>query len=290
MRPGFVAWRRTTEFGVLTALTLGIVNITQRVSEIGLGRLVGLAALGLYNRANSMNMLIWSNVHSVIARVLLVDFAKLHREQISFRERYIQTVTIVTAILWPAFAGLAVTSRSFIAVVYGERWVPAAPALVFLSIASMIQVSITMTSEIFSIKNQLRTQTRIESTRSIIGMVMFLGGCLVSLEAAAASRVLEIAIAWALYRPHLNRLTDTTLADFTGVYLQNLLLTAIAVAPSGLLIATSPAGRLTVAELLLSVLLGLAAWSAALIIMRHPLGLEVRSLWARRRTLRLARR
>jgi O-antigen/teichoic acid export membrane protein len=290
LRPGLTAWRRTTEFGVLTAAILGTVNITQRLSEIGLGRLAGLAALGLYNRANSMNMLIWSNVHSVIARVLLVDFANLHRERTSFRERYVQTVTIVTAVLWPAFAGLAVTSKSFIAIVYGERWVTAAPALVFLSIASMIQVSITMTSEIFSIKNELRTQTKIEATRSIVGMVLFLGGCLISLEAAAASRILEVALAWLLYRPHLNRLTDTTLRDFTGVYLQNLMLTGLAVAPSALLIITSAGGRLTVIELLLSMLLGAAAWSAALLIMRHPLGVEVRALWARRQTPPLASR
>jgi O-antigen/teichoic acid export membrane protein len=285
LRPGLAAWWRITEFGALSAAVAGMLNVTQRVSEIGLGHFLGLASVGLYNRANSMNMLIWSNVHSVIARVLLVDFANLHREQLSFRERYIQTITIVTAVLWPAFAGLAVTSKPFIAIVYGERWTPAAQALVFLSIASMIQVSITMTAEIFSIKDQMRTQTRIEAIRSVVGLLMFLAACLISLEAAAATRVLEVALAFILYRPHLNKMTDTSFADFKPIYLKNIILTIIAVAPSGIVIFARPGGELSIVELALTILIGVVAWAIALVLIRHPLSVEVRRLWTARRGL-----
>jgi hypothetical protein len=35
-----------------------------RISDIMLGRLLGLGALGIYNRASGLNRLIWNNIHS----------------------------------------------------------------------------------------------------------------------------------------------------------------------------------------------------------------------------------
>ncbi|CAA9531491.1 MAG: hypothetical protein AVDCRST_MAG91-2995 [uncultured Sphingomonadaceae bacterium] len=273
---GFMAWRRVADFGLQMLAVSGIASASHRLSEIMLGRLLGLASLGLYNRASGLNGLIWNNIHMVVGRVVLVDFAGLHRQGISLRERYKRTVAIVTAVLWPAFAGLAIVAEPFIVIVYGERWVPAVVPFVYLAIASMILVAITMTWELFTATGRLRTQTRIEFIRALVSFALFVGGCLISLEAAAAARVLDAIFSVLLYRPHLNRMTNTTAADFWPIYARSAVLTALAVAPAAVLMTWGEANGSP--TLLAGVIgLGIVLWSAGLFALKHPLADELKA-------------
>src|SRR5207237_4700818 len=123
-----------------------------RISELCLGRLLGLDQLGLYNRATGINVMLWSNVNYLVGRVLLVEFANLIRRGVPLRSRYLEAVSMMTALLWPALAGLAVLSKPIINLVYGSKWLPASGALVLVSIASMFTVPLTMSWEIFTSK------------------------------------------------------------------------------------------------------------------------------------------
>lgn len=288
LRMGLKAWRRVGDFGMQMLAITGISALGMRLSDILLGRILGLSALGLYSRASGLNGLIWANVHLLIGRVMLVDFVDVHRLGRSLRDRYIQTVDIVTVLLWPIFAGFATVARPFIFNVYGPKWVSAASPLVFLAIASMTQVAITMTWELFAATGKLRTQTRIEFVRSLVALIAFAVGCAISLQAAAAARVVDAVFALILYRPHLNRMTGTAFVDFVPIYGRNLILTIIAIAPAAMLMAASGwAADISLGLLGAAIALGIALWMGALLFVRHPLLAEVRR-WLDRRARRAA--
>lgn len=278
-RVGLTSWRRVTDFAFQMLAVSGINNASQRLSEIMLARLLGLGSLGIYNRASGLSSLIWTNFHMAVSRVVLVDYADLNRRGVSLRERYLQTVAIVTAVLWPAFAGLAVLAEPFIVIVYGERWAAAVTPFVFLAIASMILVSITMTWELFTSTNQLRAQTRIEFKRMILSITLFVGACAISLEAAAATRIVDALIALVMYRPHLNRMTGTRTADFWGIYARSALLTVFAVTPAAALmlldVAGGPAGQAPLPFIFGAVALGILFWGWGLFALGHPLAAEL---------------
>ncbi len=278
-RVGFKAWRRVGDFGLQMLAVSGISAVSTRLSDVAVGRLLGLSELGIYNRASGLNGLIWNNVHLVIGRVVFVDYADLYRRGISLRPRYIRTVEVVTATLWPAFAGMAVLAKPFIAVVYGAIWVPAALPLSLLAVASMIQVSITMTWELFAATGELRTQTRIEFIRAILALLTFVGGCLISLEAAAAARIVDAIFALFLYRPYLNRMTDTRLSDFYAIYSRSLLLTLLAILPAGVLsLMSTNVAALPSVQLGGAVVIGMLFWGSGLVLMRHPIVAEMNNL------------
>ena len=272
-RIGFTAWRRITDFSFQMLAISGINSASQRLSEIMLGRLLGLSALGFFNRASGINGLLWNNVHLVVGRVVLVDFAEQYRQGISLRARYMQTVAIVTATLWPAFAGLAVLGRPFVVLVYGEKWLPAVTPFVLLAIASMLQVAITMTFELFTANDQLRAQTRIEFIRAILAFAAFFIGCLISLEAAAAARIVDSVVALIIYRPHLNRMTDTRTADFLPIYAQSVGLTILAIGPAAALMASG--GSESIPLLAAAILSGVALWFGGLFLLKHPIATEI---------------
>jgi O-antigen/teichoic acid export membrane protein len=285
---GFAGWRRVLHHGLQMMAVSGVTAAARRLSELLLGRLLGLAALGWYTRASSLNELLWNNLHLAAGRVVFVDFAQLHREGRSLRERYLRVTDIATGLLWPAFAGLAVLAGPLIRVVYGEPWVPAALPLALLAIASMVLVSITMTWELFVATGRLAAQTRIEFIRAGGGLLMFGLACTVSLEAAAAARVAEAVFAVVLYRPHLNRMTGTRARDFGRLYARNVLATLAAVGPCAAVMAWHGGSPSTPwAPLAAAIGAGLLAWGLCLVLQGHVLVDEARRAWRvllRRRT------
>lgn len=284
LRVSLAEWRRITRFGLQMMAISGVNAISSRTAELLMGRLLGLSALGLYSRASSLNGLLWDNIHTVIGRVVFVDLAALRRNGTSLRVSYLRTVEMVTALLWPAFAGFAVLAGPLILTVYGPKWTGAAVPLSMLSVAAIVLVSITMTWEIFVVCQETGRQARFEFLRTGIGLVLFIGGCLVSLNAAAAVRIGEAVFAVTLYRPHLERMTQTTGRDFVPIYLRSALLTVVAILPALVLMATSAwSDRTPLVHVIMAVAAGVAAWLLALRMLDHPLHAEMVRLVSSRR-------
>jgi O-antigen/teichoic acid export membrane protein len=275
-RIGLSEWRRVFSFGLNMMAISGVNAIAARVSEALLGRLIGLSALGLYSRASNLNNLVWDNIHMVIGRVVFVDLAAQKRSGASLRTTYLTLVEVLTALLWPAFAGLAIVSGPFIRLVYGERWVAAAHPLAMLSIAAILLVAISMTWELFVVSGETAKQARLEIVRMGAGLIMFAAGCLFNLTAAAAGRIGEAAFSIWLYRPHLDRMTETHTADFVGIYTRSAALTLLTVAPAAIVMGLHGGSERTPLTLLgPAIALGALLWTAALYRMRHPLAVEV---------------
>lgn len=275
---GLSEWRHVFGFGIQMFSYSGIVNLSQRFCEIMLGRISGLSDLGLYNRASGINNMIWGNVHYLASRVMLVDFANHHRSGTPIGDRYIQTVAVITATLWPAFAGLAILSHPFIVIVYGAKWAAAAVPLVYLTISSMILVAMTMSWELFAVTGNVSTQTRLEAVRTIVSVSLFVGACFISIEAVAFTRIIDAALVFMLYRPHLNRMTGTTFRNTAKTYSQSALLTLAAVLPAAVLMLSVRGTQPSLSLLFCAIVSGVLLWGVGLFIVHHPLTNELRAM------------
>ena len=275
-RLGVAAWRNILMFGLQQLAIQGVNAISARLSDILMGRLLGLEALGLWGRAGSLNNLLWGNIYLVIGRVMMVDLAEHHRAGRSLRDVYLRTNAMLTAILWPAFAGLAILAGPFISLIYGKAWVPAALPLVGISAAAIVQVSLTMTWEIFVARGETSRQARIEFIRTGFGLVLFGAGCMVGLFAASLARMGEALFAVILYRPHVERMTDTKRSDYVEIYSRSAVITAAACGPAFVLMLAygwSPATPVPLVAL--AVVLGIGLWLVALKLTGHPLHEEI---------------
>jgi O-antigen/teichoic acid export membrane protein len=277
LRLGLSEWRRVINFGMQILAISGIVNVSQRFCEIMLGRIAGLGALGLYSRASGVNNMLWANIHYLLSRVMLVDFAQHHRSGTPLRGRYVQTTAAMTALLWPAFAGLGVLAFPFISLVYGPNWIGAAVPLIFLIVASVITVSMTLSWELFAATGNVATQTRLEAVRTSLSVPLFVGACFISIEAAAFTRIVDAVVAFILYRPHLNRMSGTTTREMMSEYSRSAILTIVAISPAAALMFLSK-GEPSWAVLIASVAFGFGVWVAAIFHLKHPLRYEIINL------------
>lgn len=272
-------WRRITRFGVQMLTITGIGNISLRLSDILLGRLIGLGALGLYSRASGLHSMLWDNLHQIVARIVFVDFAEQRRRGMSLRATYLRVTALVTALLWPAFAGLGILAGPVIHAVYGPNWVEAALPLSLLAISGIVLVSNTMASETYIVCNETPRQLRYEAKRAGTGLVLFALGCLGGLGWAAASRIGEAAFGVAYSRRDILRMTNTTVADFRPVFGQSALLTVAACSPAAVVMAVNGwSAQTSLLAIAGAVALGIAAWGLGLWLLRHPLFDEARIL------------
>jgi O-antigen/teichoic acid export membrane protein len=276
LRIGFTEWREVMTYALQMVGISGVTIFAARMSELVLGRLLGLDALGLFSRASGLSNTLWDSVHLMITRIIFVDFSNQVREGKTLRTSYLAIIRMMTALLWPAFGGLGVLAGPVVLVVYGETWLAAATPLSLLCVAAMVLVSITMTWEVFNVSQQTARQAKIEFIRAGAGLALFVGGCLVSMNVAAFSRIGEALFSAAIYRPDLERMTGTSWPDLVPIYLESAGLTLLAVGPAAIVMGLygwSPATPLGM--IAAGILAGLAAWFCGMGVRRHPLFREI---------------
>lgn len=278
LRFGLRQWRRVARFGVQILMIGALGNVASRLSDLLIGRVIGLSALGLYSRASGLNGLLLDNIHSVVARIVFVDFSERVRRGLPLRESYLKIVAMVTGLLWPAFAGLAILAGPVIRTIYGPVWISAAPLLSLLSIAALIGTSLTMTGEIFVVSGETDRFFHNELKRAGIGLSLFALGCMAGQIWAAASRIADSVVAVFIYKSETRRMTETRAADYAPIYRQSAALTAAATAPTMVLMIVNHWSYDTpLGQVFAAVGLGMAAWVLGLWLLHHPLWAEAES-------------
>lgn len=218
----------------------------------------------------------------IVSRALFVDLAEQHRRGMSLRETYLRVTSLSTAVLWPAFAGLAVLSGPVILALYGPRWVEAQVTLSLLALSSMTSAAMIAAGAVLVVTGQTGAQARFEAVRSLAGLLMFLGGCMIGLEWAAAARIVEGLLAYTIYSRLVHRMSGTRGSDFKPIFLGSAGLTGAAVGPAFVIMAWhgwSP--QAPVYALGMAVLAGVMLWTGLLYWMRHPL-LSEAMWWVKR--------
>lgn len=112
------------------------------VDYLVLGSIVESAALGLYLLA--FNISSWpSNLLTVAVRsVSIPAFSQQAKKPDRLNARFVEIMRLLLTVTFPIAVVLGILGSRLIAIVYGERWVPAAIALPFLASLSVVRVGL----------------------------------------------------------------------------------------------------------------------------------------------------
>jgi O-antigen/teichoic acid export membrane protein len=284
-RPSLRGWRDMVGFGLQTLAIGGVSVLSVRLSDIVLGRLLGLSALGFYSRASALSNMLFQNLYGSAARVLLAKLADDARDGRALRGSYLHALDCILALMWPVLAGLAVLAGPAIAILFGAKWLAAAPALAILMGVQILGLSFAMHHELFVLRHRVGEQVRWEVVRSLLGLAAFAYGCRYGLAGAAAGRLVEAAIGMLAFLPRLPGLAGVHGGELARLYLRNALVSAAAIGPGVLLMSATDwnpgVGPLRVAG---AVAGGGLLWLATLAMLRHPLYRELQRALASRRS------
>lgn len=86
------------------------------------GRLMGAASLGLYNRAYTLMNIPYTYAANVMSAVLFPAFAEVQGEPRRLGQAYLLTTQLTALIAAPAMCTLAIVAPNLVPALYGSRW------------------------------------------------------------------------------------------------------------------------------------------------------------------------
>lgn len=280
VRPMLSRRREVWTYGANILATMALANIFSRLPDLILGRLAGMASVGLYGRATGIIEAFNTGVMYGVQRVILKALVDSRDATGRIDDVYLRAVRGATGLFWPMYAGLAVLAAPVIVGLYGPQWAAAAPVLSLLCVAAIIQTALVARQEVLIAAGRVAELPRLEGTRGAVGLTLFVAGATQGLVPAAASRVAEAATQHLLFVRRIRSAADTRFGAIYRSYVPSAAVTAAAVLPSLLLMVRHgwspevPAGEIAAA-----VLAGIALWFGALFAVGHELRGEVARLW-----------
>ncbi|WP_338088529.1 lipopolysaccharide biosynthesis protein [Niveibacterium umoris] len=279
-KPALVEWRRILKVcGYLSGSSL-VNYISYSASDLILGRMMTMSAVGYFNRAFGTAGVFSSVIARAMQQVGLPFFAKLHRENEDLRPAFVHATTLVGGLAIPFFAVLMVSAGNVIHLLFGPQWVRSIPLLQILCIASAVEALTYLTNQILSAKGQVQTQWRIDVLGLFVKFGLVIPAALYSLETVALAFVASSVI--------MNWVRFLALRQFIGIVARDLVTVLAKAAPITVCASTGPAlivfwwdsPRSEVINLMLIAMTAALGWFVAVAAGRHPIRAELVRAWA----------
>ena len=183
------------EFGS-KAMAANLVNWTiAGLDSLALSRFFGLVPAGLYNRAQTLAVAPAASFVQVIQSVLFPAYSRGAANPDSVRRAYHASLGIVTAVVAPAAAVIAVASKTFATGIFGHAWASAADFLTPLALVMPLSAIMGMSGPLLWARGKVGSELGVQAITLI---------CLTALLALAV-RSDAPAIAWAVLASSLIR-------------------------------------------------------------------------------------
>jgi O-antigen/teichoic acid export membrane protein len=237
-----------------------------------IGRRLGPTDLGYYTRAYGLITMPLSQFSRVIMSVLFPAFSRIQGDNARIVAGYSKVVTATAIVSFPFLAGLALVAPAFMAVVYGEKWLPTVLPLTIMCVAGMMKSVTTFVGAIADAKGQVQREVK----RQLIYLGILVAGAILG------SRYGTAGVAWAvvvasfamliMMQSFLGSLTGmrwrTYLAALWPAVASTLVMTAVVAAVQAGM--SRLVARTSVAMLTVSVVAGVLSYALALVAGRFP--------------------
>lgn len=275
--------RKVARFGgwVMTSTFCG--QLAERMPELVIGKVQGMAPVGFYSRANGLVQIFDQLVMSAAAPVVMPHFSNLNRAgggEVS--AHFLKATSYLTAIAWPFYALLALLAEPVIRILYGNQWSAAVPLAQALCVFGILKGFTPYPGMIMRSLGKVRDDALVQAAFLLILSLALAATYAHGLQAIVWGVVLAGAMRTLLMLERLKFLTGFSWGDYIMVLLKSGLLSLLSLAVP-LLLWTGVEVLHESAWLAVVVMSGvtLISWLLALYLIRHPLGVELADLLGR---------
>jgi len=187
--------------------------LSTNIDTLAVGRFLGDAALGMYNRAYNLAYLPAYQVMQGMTRVLQSSFSRTQKEAERLRRGYLSAVLVLAAVAIPLSWGIAAASTEIVAVFLGSRWSGAVLPVAIMAIAAPFSALTRLSEVIAEALGELNQKMIIRFVQLLaLGAFVAVGLRFGIRGPATAFAVVEIA-AFVAYARLTSRLTSVAFGD-----------------------------------------------------------------------------
>jgi PST family polysaccharide transporter len=165
-------------FGGMTAL-FQVVNTTARkLDDLLVGGLMGVAALGLYEKSYALMMIPAAYLAGAATRVLYPSLSKVRDDPAQFRMLYLGAVRKIAGLSFPAAAVCSAAAGPIVLLVLGPRFKAAVPIFAVLALTLGLQPLLSIGGPVFMALDRMRRYLAISIAASCVLILGFIMGAL----------------------------------------------------------------------------------------------------------------
>ncbi|TGE25089.1 lipopolysaccharide biosynthesis protein [Hymenobacter aquaticus] len=127
-------YRPLLSYGGRISFTSFLEFITSSLDTMVIGRVLGAALLGIYNRAYMLISLPLYLITTSVSKVIFPAFSQLQTNLPKLRAVYLASITLVAAVVLPLSAGMAVAAPELVRSLLGPGWDASVPVLRMMSL------------------------------------------------------------------------------------------------------------------------------------------------------------
>jgi O-antigen/teichoic acid export membrane protein len=132
------ATRELLSFGLALQTKHAIEYASFNMDNLVVGRMLGMSALGIYDKAFSTMGRMVDRLH--LGQAPFRIFAIIHEDAERFRRAYSRLILGATLLAYPSFAAAITVAEPLFIVLYGEKWLPAVLPFQLLCVGGMLKV------------------------------------------------------------------------------------------------------------------------------------------------------
>jgi O-antigen/teichoic acid export membrane protein len=176
--------------GSMTVTSL-LFTVLVRLQDLVVGRMIGVAAVGVYRTAWRTVDLISQAAILPFSQVSLTVLARLQDDLPAFCKAYLRIVRVSSALALPAIIGFAVLAPEAIVVVFGDRWAESAGIAQILGLMAVPFTLNYFAGPALAAVNRSGTLAWIAALQVVLTAVLTVIAARYGLEAIAAAYVLR---------------------------------------------------------------------------------------------------
>ncbi len=149
-----------------------IVFLVSIIDVAFIGRILGAEELGYYSIAMGIAILVTSQISDITGRIMFPLFSKLQDDAINLKKAYIKTLNYAALISIPASIGTIIIAQDFIFLLYGEKWLPAVPALQVLCIYGLSRSLLGINESLYLAAGKPKIRTILNLLQLILMLIL----------------------------------------------------------------------------------------------------------------------
>jgi O-antigen/teichoic acid export membrane protein len=274
--PSFSGLGQIMKFGGTLVSARILETTTNSAHEFFIAHQFGFTAVGLFSRAKGMVDMFTSTITTAVARVATPDMAAALRENRSLVHTFSRGTAIFTVVAWTFFGYVALTAGEIIRVLFGPQWDDAARIGSLLAVAMLPSALFALSGSVVAATGEVKRRMSIALRWCPVHLVVVVVGCQLGLYWVAGLWLVTNVVIAAAHAQQLHQLLGVPYRQLYGPSLASVPVVLVSVAAWWARGQGVPALPL----LVLVLAVGLAAWAAAVVLLRHPVQAEIHKLLA----------
>ncbi len=277
--PSLIGFAEVLRFGKHASGIYMYGQIGKSAPEAVIGRVLEMASVAYYSRANGVLEIFNRTVAKAVLPVCLPYFSQETRLGHETQVGYLKATSLLTVVGWPFFLVAGVVAFSAIRLIYGPQWMPAVQYTQILCLAAVFELPYFLANEVLIAHGRIDQSNRLQ--------LLVQGVRLASLALIVPFGMLGLC--WGLVAAgligafishlYLHRIINLRFTDVIKACLGSAGVAIFCVAPVGLLVLLVPQNENNYALVMAgSALVASVSWFIALFAFDHPLLAELRRL------------